>query len=91
MVLFNNRSYYNDEEHQRLVAIDRGRPIENRVIGIRLDKPGVNYARVAEGYGVRGIGPVTEPGELQGALRAAVRAIKETGQAVLVDVVTQNR
>ena len=91
IVLFNNRSYYNDEEHQRLVAIDRGRPVENRVIGIRLEKPNVNYARVAEGYGVRGIGPVTEPGELQGALRAAVRAIKETGQAVLVDVVTQNR
>lgn len=41
--------------------------------------------------GCGGIGPVTEPGELQGALRAAVRAIKETGRAVLVEVVTQNR
>jgi thiamine pyrophosphate-dependent acetolactate synthase large subunit-like protein len=91
MIVFNNRSYYNDEEHQRVVAFERGRPVENRVVGIRLENPNVNFARLANAYDVRGIGPVTEPRELKSALQAAVRALKETGQAVLVDVVMQNR
>ena len=91
MIVFNNRSYYNDEEHQRVVALHRRRPVENRVIGIRLENPNVNFARLADAYEVKGIGPVTEPGELKGALQSAVRAIKDTGRAVLVDAVMQNR
>ena len=91
MIVFNNRSYYNDEEHQRVIALHRGRPVENRVIGIRLENPDVNFAKLAEAYEVKGIGPVTEPSELKGALREAVRALKDTGRAVLVDVVMQNR
>ncbi len=91
MIVFNNRSYYNDEEHQRVVAVERQRPVENRIVGIRLEGPNVDFARLAESYEVRGIGPITEPAELQGALHSAVRAIKETGRPVLVDVVTQNR
>ena len=91
MIVFNNRSYYNNEEHQRVVALHRRRPVENRVIGIRLENPNVNFARLADAYEVKGIGPVTEPGELKGALQSAVRAIKDTGRAVLVDAVMQNR
>jgi thiamine pyrophosphate-dependent acetolactate synthase large subunit-like protein len=91
MVLFNNRSYYNDEEHQRVVAVDRSRPPENSGVGIRLENPNVNFAKVAEGFEVQSIGPVTEPGELKGALEKGVRLLKDTGRAVLVDVVVQNR
>jgi thiamine pyrophosphate-dependent acetolactate synthase large subunit-like protein len=91
MIVFNNRSYYNDEEHQRLVALKRDRPVENRAIGIRLENPNVSFAKLAEAYEARGIGPVTEPGELKGALQTGVRALKETGRAVVIDVVTQNR
>ncbi|HUG37666.1 MAG TPA: thiamine pyrophosphate-binding protein, partial [Candidatus Limnocylindrales bacterium] len=32
-VMFNNRTYGNDEEHQDAVAKARGRPVENKVIG----------------------------------------------------------
>ena len=91
MVMFNNRSYYNDEEHQHLVAIDRKRPPENAGVGIRLEKPNVNFARIAEGFEVQSIGPVTEPNQLRDALENGVRLLKDTGRAVLVDVVTQNR
>lgn len=65
--------------------------MENKTIGIRLENPNVNFARVAEGYEVRGFGPVTEPGELGRVLEDAVRYLKEKGRPVLVDVVTQNR
>ena len=91
MVMFNNRSYYNDEEHQHVVAIDRQRPPENAGVGIRLEKPNVNFAKIAEGFDVQSIGPVTEPGELKGALEKGVRLLKDSGRAVLVDVVVQNR
>src|SRR6266851_2143682 len=38
-VMFNNRTYGNDEEHQEAVAKTRGRPAENQVVGIRIDDP----------------------------------------------------
>lgn len=91
MIVFNNRSYYNDEEHQRVVALDRRRPVENRHIGIRLDQPPVNFAKLAAAYEVQGFGPVTDPAELGKTLQTALRALKETGRPVLVDVVTENR
>lgn len=91
MIMFNNRSYYNDQEHQRVVAIERERPVENQSIGIRLEGPNVNFARLAEAYEVRGFGPVTEPGELAHVLKEAVRYVKNKGQPAVVDVITQNR
>ena len=91
MVLFNNRSYYNDEEHQGVMATRRGRPIENKTIGIRIERPEVDFVQIAQGYSVRGFGPVTEPGDLNQTLREAVRYVKEQGQPAVIDVVTQNR
>ncbi|MBI2987549.1 MAG: thiamine pyrophosphate-binding protein [Deltaproteobacteria bacterium] len=91
MIVFNNRSYYNDEEHQRVVALDRHRPVENRTVGIRLERPEVNFATLAQAYDIQSFGPVTEPGELGDALKRALRALKDTGRPVLLDVIMQNR
>jgi benzoylformate decarboxylase/acetolactate synthase-1/2/3 large subunit len=91
MVLFNNRSYYNDEEHQGVMAIHRGRPVENKTIGIRIEKPDVDFVHIARGYSVRGFGPVTEPNDLNRILKEAVSYVKEKAQPAVVDVVTQNR
>src|SRR5207247_4412708 len=38
-VMFNNRTYGNDEEHQEAVAKTRARPVENKGVGIRIDDP----------------------------------------------------
>ena len=35
----NNRSFFNDEVHQERVAKTRGRPVENKWIGQRIDDP----------------------------------------------------
>ncbi|MBI4528031.1 MAG: thiamine pyrophosphate-binding protein [Deltaproteobacteria bacterium] len=91
MIVFNNRSYYNDEEHQAVMARRRGRPVENKTIGIRLDKPAVNFARLAETYEVRGFGPVTQPSALRQALREGADYVKEKRLPAVVDVVMQNR
>ena len=91
VVMYNNRSYYNDEVHQGEVARYRGRPVENRVVGIRIENPEVDFAGLARSLGVHGEGPVLEPEELAPALRRAVEVVAEQGRPALVDVVTQNR
>ena len=47
-VMTNNRTYYNDEEHQEKIAIARGRPPENKVVGMRMEKPPVDFANLDE-------------------------------------------
>src|SRR5207249_2070270 len=51
-IMFNNRTYGNDEEHQEAVAKTRGRPVENKIVGIRIDDPAPDFARIAQGFGV---------------------------------------
>src|SRR6266508_1970281 len=84
-VIANNRSYYNDEEHQEHVARVRERPIENRWVGQRMDDPAVDFASLARDLGAEGIGPVEDPNELGAAFTRAIGALDEGGR-VLVDV-----
>ncbi len=87
-VTFNNRTYGNDEEHQDAVAKARGRPIENKVVGIRIDDPPPDFARIAQGFGVHAEGPVETVEAVGPALRRALRVVKE-GRPALVDVITR--
>ncbi|MBV9119316.1 MAG: thiamine pyrophosphate-binding protein, partial [Chloroflexi bacterium] len=84
-VIANNRSYYNDEEHQERVALTRGRPVENRWIGQRIDDPPVDFAGLARDLGAAGFGPVADPDDLAGAFNGALEAMRD-GQPALVDV-----
>jgi acetolactate synthase-1/2/3 large subunit len=90
IVVCSNRSYYNDEEHQERVAEARGRPVENKTIGIRIEQPEVDFGTMARTYGCWGAGPITEPKDLIKTLREAVKVVKE-GKPALVDVVCQMR
>jgi thiamine pyrophosphate-dependent acetolactate synthase large subunit-like protein len=85
LVVMNNQSYYNDEEHQERVALARGRPVENRWVGQRMAEPGVDFAALARSLGVEAFGPVLEPSALRPAMDQAVRAIGD-GRPALVDV-----
>lgn len=86
-VVDNNRSYFNDEQHQRGIAMERDRPVENRGVAVRIDDPEPNFAALARGCGVEGIGPIKDAAELASTLgRAAERAAR--GETVLVDVWT---
>ncbi|HEX4841269.1 MAG TPA: thiamine pyrophosphate-dependent enzyme, partial [bacterium] len=91
IVMFNNRSYFNDEDHQVLMAKARGRPVENAHIGLRLDEPPVDFAGLARAFGIHGEGPIEDPADLRPALERAVRYVKRERQPALVDVVTQLR
>jgi acetolactate synthase I/II/III large subunit len=86
-VMFNNRTYGNDEEHQEVVAKARGRPVENKVVGIRIDDPAPDFARIAQGFGVHAEGPIDAADAVGPALRRALRVVKDEGRPALVDVI----
>ena len=86
-VMCNNRSYFNDEDHQALIAEGRGRPVEHRVVGIRIEEPPVDFAAMARAFGVHGEGPVEDPAQIAPAVRRALHVVKDESRPALVDVV----
>jgi acetolactate synthase I/II/III large subunit len=88
-VMFNNRTYGNDEAHQEAVAKARGRPVEQKVVGIRIDDPAPDFARIARGFGVWAEGPIDTAEAVGPALRRALRVVKDEGRPALVDVITR--
>jgi acetolactate synthase I/II/III large subunit len=91
MVMHNNRSLYNSEEHAAEVARIRGRPVANKGIGTQLGNPPVDFATVARGFGVYAEGPVEDARALRPTLERALKVVTEEGRAALVDVVAQPR
>ena len=87
IVLHNNTSFGNDEEHQITLARRRGRPAENAWIGQRMVGPEPDYCMVARAYGAWAEEPVRNPNDLAGAFARAV-AVVEKGGVALVDVHT---
>lgn len=87
-VVVNNRSFFNDELHQERVAIERGRPVENRWIGQRIDDPPPDLAQMAQAQGLTAFGPVSDPQKLSETLSQAISAVKR-GECVVVDVRVQ--
>ena len=87
IVLHNNTSFGNDEEHQISLAYRRGRPPENAWIGQRMVGPEPDYCTVARGYGAWAEEPVRDPKDLAGAFQRAADTVEKGGVA-LVDVHT---
>ena len=84
-IVANNRSYYNDELHQERVAIQRGRPPENKGVGQRIEDPTPDLAALVRGFDWQAEGPITTSGTLKATLTHAVETVAKGGR-VLVDV-----
>jgi len=91
VVLHNNQSFYNSEEHGIEVAKYRKRPVENAGIGTHVDDPAVDYAQMAQSFGVHAEGPIRRTADLRPALERALRFVKEKNLPALVDVVSEPR
>jgi thiamine pyrophosphate-dependent acetolactate synthase large subunit-like protein len=85
MLIANNRSFYNDEMHQERVARERGRPVENKWIGQRIDEPDIDLAAMARAQGAVGIGPVKDLSQLKSTLSEAIAHVRK-GEVCVVDV-----
>jgi thiamine pyrophosphate-dependent acetolactate synthase large subunit-like protein len=83
ILINNNRSYFNDELHQDTVARTRGREAKNRWIGLRMENPMPDIAKLAEAQGAVGIGPVTKAADVKAALEKGVAILKQGGVCVI--------
>jgi len=90
VVMYNNRAYYNDWEHQIRMARKRGTPIERAHIGMDLDTPNVDFAGLAKSMGWYAEGPIEHGKDIGAALKRAIARVKK-GQPALVDTITQKR
>ncbi|MBM3820990.1 MAG: thiamine pyrophosphate-binding protein [Acidimicrobiia bacterium] len=90
VVMYNNRAYYNDWEHQIRMAKLRGTPEERAYIGMDMDDPAPDFAAMAKSMGWYAEGPLESPEGLGPALRRAIAEVK-AGRPALLDTVTQKR
>jgi acetolactate synthase-1/2/3 large subunit len=88
-VMFNNRAYYNDWEHQERLARQRGTPVERAHIGMAISDPEPDFAAIAKGFGWWAEGPITDPDLVRAAVQRAADHVLTTGRPALVDVVCQ--
>jgi thiamine pyrophosphate-dependent acetolactate synthase large subunit-like protein len=91
MVMHNNQSYYNSEEHGIEVAKFRNRPVENAGVGTHVDDPEIDFATMARSFGVNGEGPVRRPADLRPAIEKGLKYVKEKQLPYLVDVIAEPR
>ena len=89
-IMHNNRGY-----HQEVMFIEQAASIRNRGadrahIGTKLWDPDINYAKMAQAYGMEGFGPITDPKDLAPAFRKAIELVRK-GEPAMIDVVTQPR
>ncbi len=90
VVMYNNRAYYNDWEHQIRMARQRGTPLERAHIGMDLVDPAPDFAALAKSMGWYAEGPIDQPAELPAALQRAIKRVR-AGQPALLDTITQKR
>lgn len=91
MIMHNNQSYYNSEEHGIEVAKFRNRPVENAGIGTHVDDPEIDFAAMARSFGVTAEGPVRRPADLRPAVERGLKYVMEKQLPYLVDVIAEPR
>lgn len=88
-VMHNNRAYHQEVMHLQRMVTRRQRGNNNQAkIGNVFEDPFINFAKLAEGFGVYSEGPITRPEDVGPAIRRAA-AIVDSGMPALVDVVCQ--
>ena len=90
IVMYNNRAYFNDWEHQIRMARQRGTDEAKAHIGMDLFGPEPDFATMARSMGVWAEGPITRPEDVRPALLRALEQVKQ-GKPALVDTVTLHR
>jgi thiamine pyrophosphate-dependent acetolactate synthase large subunit-like protein len=89
-IMHNNRGYHAEVMFVQRMAAQRNRGVERAHIGTRLDNPNINYAKMAETYGLTGIGPISDPKDMAAAFKRGIEIVKK-GEPVVIDTITQPR
>jgi Thiamine pyrophosphate-requiring enzymes [acetolactate synthase, pyruvate dehydrogenase (cytochrome), glyoxylate carboligase, phosphonopyruvate decarboxylase] len=91
LVMYNNRAYYNDWEHQLRVAEKRGTDKAKANIGMDLSDPAPDFAMLAKSFGWYSEGPIDDPKEVGPALKRAIDVIRKEGRPALLDTIVRKR
>ena len=91
VVMFNNRSYYQDVGHQTAVASNRERSVETVGIGVNIDAPFTDFATLAHSFGLSGIGPILNAEAIGPALKHGLEIVKNEKRACVIDTIVQPR
>jgi thiamine pyrophosphate-dependent acetolactate synthase large subunit-like protein len=91
IVMHNNQSFYNSEEHNMRIAQFRSRPVEGAAVGTHVDTPPVDFKKLAEGFGVYAVGPIRRGEDLRPAIEKALAVVKHQKLPALVDVIAEPR
>jgi thiamine pyrophosphate-dependent acetolactate synthase large subunit-like protein len=91
LVMYNNRAYYNDWEHQLRVADKRGTDRAKANIGMDLSEPAPDFALMAKSFGWYSEGPIDDPAAVGPALKRAIDAIRTDGRPALLDTIVRKR
>jgi acetolactate synthase-1/2/3 large subunit len=89
-VMHNNRGYHQETMHLQRMAALHERRMDQAWIGNALENPTIDFAKMAQSYGVWAEGPISDPEALGPALRRALAVVK-SGLPALLDVVCQAR
>ena len=89
-VMHNNRAYHQELMHVQKMCNRHSRGIDRGRLGSELVDPAIDYAKVAQGFGVHAEGPITDPADLGPAIARAIAVVKR-GEPALVDVVCEPR
>ena len=89
-VMHNNRAYHQEVMHLQRMGNRHNRGVTRAGIGTTITEPNIDFAKLAQSMGVHAEGPITDPKDLEPAIRRAI-AVVERGEPALVDVVTQPR
>ena len=89
-VMHNNRAYHQEVMFVQQMASQRNRGADRAHIGTTLRDPDIDYAKMAQAYGMYGEGPIADPKDLAPAIKRALDRVKR-GEPALVDVITQPR
>jgi thiamine pyrophosphate-dependent acetolactate synthase large subunit-like protein len=89
-VMHNNRAWHQELMFLEYMAGVRGRGTDRAHIGTTLRDPFIDYAKMAAAYGMASEGPISDPRQLQAALKRGI-AHARRGEPYLIDVLTQPR
>jgi acetolactate synthase-1/2/3 large subunit len=90
IVMHNNRAWHMELMYVQYMAGVRGRGTDRAHIGTTFRDPYIDYAKLADGYGMKSEGPISDPSLLAAALERGVAAVS-SGEPYLIDVLTQPR
>jgi acetolactate synthase-1/2/3 large subunit len=90
-LVHNNRAYHQEVMMILKMADRRMRSNHpNLYVGTKIENPNIDYAKIAQGYGMYAEGPISDPKDLAAAIKRGVDRVKR-GEPALVDIVSDGR